>query len=100
MILFSFIQGALQYYFAFFPSYRWGSASVGFVPSITAVNAWMVREPSDCDVVCDWWKQHCGACWCRPMVWSINTYGWRPTVFVIGMSSRWRAGSVRCEASW
>ena len=83
LILFSFIQGALQYYFAFF-LLSLGFSVGGFVPSITAVNAWMVRNRATGMSIVIGGSSLAGLL-VPPMVWSINTYGWRPTVFVIGV---------------
>ena len=83
LILFSFIQGALQYYFAFFVL-SLGFSVGGFVPSITAVNAWMVRNRATGMSFVIGGSSIAGLL-VPPMVWSINTYGWRPTVFVIGV---------------
>ena len=83
LILFSFIQGALQYYFAFF-LLSLGFSVGGFVPSITAVNAWMVRNRATGMSFVIGGSSIAGLL-VPPMVWSINTYGWRPTVFVIGV---------------
>ena len=83
LILFSLIQGALQYYFAFF-LLSLGFSVGGFVPSITAVNAWMVRNRATGMSIVIGGSSLAGLL-VPPMVWSINTYGWRPTVFVIGI---------------
>lgn len=83
LILFSQIQGALQYYFAFF-LLSLGFSVGGFVPSITAVNAWMVRNRATGMSIVIGGSSLAGLL-VPPMVWSINTYGWRPTVFVIGV---------------
>ena len=83
LILFSFIQGALQYYFAFF-LLSLGFSVGGFVPSITAVNAWMVRNRATAMSFVIGGSSVAGLL-VPPMVWSIATYGWRPTVFVIGV---------------
>ena len=83
LIAFSMIQGALQYYFAFF-LLSLGFSVGGFVPSITAVNAWMVRNRATGMSIVIGGSSLAGLL-VPPMVWSINTYGWRPTVFVIGV---------------
>lgn len=83
LILFSFIQGPLQYYFAFF-LLSLGFSVGGFVPSITAVNAWMVRNRATAMSFVIGGSSIAGLL-VPPMVWSIATYGWRPTVFVIGV---------------
>ncbi len=83
LIFFSFIQGALQYYFAFF-LLSLGFSVGGFVPSITAVNAWMVRNRATAMSFVIGGSSIAGLL-VPPMVWSINAYGWRPTVFVIGV---------------
>ena len=83
LIAFSFIQGALQYYFAFF-LLSLGFSVGGFVPSITAVNAWMVRNRATAMSFVIGGSSIAGLL-VPPMVWSIATYGWRPTVFVIGV---------------
>ena len=83
LIFFSMIQGALQYYFAFF-LLSLGFSVGGFVPSITAVNAWMVRNRATGMSIVIGGSSLAGLL-VPPMVWSINTYGWRPTVFVIGV---------------
>ncbi len=83
LIFFSLIQGALQYYFAFF-LLSLGFSVGGFVPSITAVNAWMVRNRATGMSIVIGGSSLAGLL-VPPMVWSINTYGWRPTVFVIGI---------------
>ena len=83
LIFFSQIQGALQYYFAFF-LLSLGFSVGGFVPSITAVNAWMVRNRATGMSIVIGGSSLAGLL-VPPMVWSINTYGWRPTVFVIGV---------------
>ena len=83
LILFSFIQGALQYYFAFF-LLSLGFSVGGFVPSITAVNAWMVKNRATAMSFVIGGSSIAGLL-VPPMVWSIAEYGWRPTVFVIGV---------------
>ena len=83
LILFSFIQGALQYYFAFF-LLSLGFSVGGFVPSITAVNAWMVKNRATAMSFVIGGSSIAGLL-VPPMVWSINAHGWRPTVLVIGI---------------
>ena len=83
LIAFSMIQGALQYYFAFF-LLSLGFSVGGFVPSITAVNAWMVRNRATGMSFVIGGSSIAGLL-VPPMVWSISNYGWRPTVFVIGI---------------
>ncbi|MYF80064.1 MAG: MFS transporter, partial [Chloroflexi bacterium] len=75
--------GALQYYFAFF-LLSLGFSVGGFVPSITAVNAWMVRNRATGMSFVIGGSSIAGLL-VPPMVWSISNYGWRPTVFVIGI---------------
>ena len=54
------------------------------MPSITAVNAWMVKNRATAMSFVIGGSSIAGLL-VPPMVWSINTYGWRPTVFVIGV---------------
>ena len=83
LIFFSQIQGALQYYFAFF-LLSLGFSVGGFVPSITAVNAWMVKNRATGMSIVIGGSSLAGLL-VPPMVWSISVYGWRPTVLVIGI---------------
>ena len=83
LIFFSQIQGPLQYYFAFF-LLSLGFSVGGFVPSITAVNAWMVNNRATGMSIVIAGSSLAGLL-VPPMVWSINEFGWRPTVLVIGV---------------
>ena len=85
LILFSQIQGALQYYFAFF-ALSLGFSMGGFVPSITSVNAWMVNNRATGMSIVIGGSSLAGLL-VPPIVWGINVYGWRPTVMVIGIIS-------------
>ena len=83
LMAFSQIQGPLQYYFAFF-LLSLGFSVGGFTPSMTAVNSWMVRRRTTAmSLVIG--GSSVGGLLVPPIVWGISAYGWRPTVFVIGV---------------
>ena len=83
LIFFSQIQGALQYYFSFF-ILSLGFSMGGFVPSMTAVNAWMVNNRATGMSIVIGGSSIAGLL-VPAIVWGIATYGWRPTVMVIGI---------------
>ena len=83
LIFFSRIQGPLQYYFAFF-LLSLGFSMGGFVPSITAVNAWMVNNRATGMSIVIGGSSLAGLL-VPPIVWSVSVHGWRPTVLVIGI---------------
>ena len=83
LIMFSRIQGPLQYYFAFFVL-SLGFSMGGFTPSITAVNAWMVNNRGSAMSIVIGGSSIAGLL-VPPIVWGISAYGWRPTVLVIGI---------------
>ena len=83
LILFSRINGAVQYYFAFFVL-SLGFSVGGFTPSITAVNAWMSERRATAMSLVVGGSSVAGLL-VPPIVWGINQYGWRTTVLVIGI---------------
>ncbi len=83
LIFFSQIQGVLQYYLAFF-LLSLGFSMGGFVPSITAVNAWMVNNRATGMSIVIGGSSLAGLL-VPPIVWGISVYGWRPTVLIIGI---------------
>ena len=56
----------------------------GFVPSMTAVNAWMVNNRATAMSIVIGGSSIAGLL-VPVIVWGIATYGWRPTVLVIGV---------------
>ncbi len=85
LIFFSQIQGPLQYYFSFF-LLSLGFSMGGFVPSMTAVNAWMVNNRATGMSIVIGGSSIAGLL-VPAIVWGIATYGWRPTVLVIGIAA-------------
>ena len=83
LIMFSQIQGPLQYYFAFF-TLSLGFSMGGFTPSMTAVNAWMINNRASAMSIVIGGSSIAGLL-VPPIVWGISVYGWRPTVLVIGI---------------
>ena len=83
LIMFSRIQGPLQYYFAFFVL-SLGFSMGGFTPSMTAVNAWMVNNRASAMSIVIGGSSIAGLL-VPPIVWGISEHGWRPTVLVIGI---------------
>ncbi len=83
LIFFSLIQGPVQYYFSFF-LLSLGFSMGGFVPSMTAVNAWMVNNRATAMSIVIAGSSIAGLL-VPVIVWGIATYGWRPTVMVIGI---------------
>lgn len=83
LIFYSQLRGPVQYYVAFFIISS-GFSLGGFVPSMAAVNAWMPhRRATAMAVVIG--GSSLGGIFVPAIVWGINTYGWRETVFVIGL---------------
>ena len=85
LIFFSQIQGPLQYYFSFF-LLSLGFSMGGFVPSMTAVNAWMVNNRATGMSIVIGGSSIAGLL-VPAIVWGIASYGWRPTVMVIGIAA-------------
>ena len=85
LIFFSQIQGPWQYYFSFF-LLSLGFSMGGFVPSMTAVNAWMVNNRATGMSIVIGGSSIAGLL-VPAIVWGIATYGWRPTVMVIGIAA-------------
>ena len=85
LIFFSQIQGPLQYYFSFF-LLSLGFSMGGFVPSMTAVNAWMVNNRATGMSIVIGGSSIAGLL-VPAIVWGIATYGWRPTLMVIGIAA-------------
>jgi len=83
LILYSQLQGPIQYYVAYFVI-SLGFSLGGFVPSMAAVNAWMPhRRATAMAVVIG--GSSLGGVFVPAIVWGINTYGWRETTLVIGL---------------
>ena len=83
LILFSRINGPIQYYAAFF-ILSLGFSIGGFTPSITAVNAWMTKRRATAMSLVIGGSSISGLL-VPPIVWGIDSYGWRDTVMVIGI---------------
>lgn len=83
LIFYSQLQGPFQYYLAFF-TLSMGFSLGGFVPSMSAVNAWMPhRRATAMAIVIG--GSSLGGVLVPAIVWGINTHGWRETTFVIGL---------------
>ena len=83
MIFYSQLQGPIQYYAAYF-ILSIGFSLGGFVPSMSAVNAWMPhRRATAMAIVIG--GSSLGGVFVPAIVWGINTYGWRETTLVIGV---------------
>jgi MFS family permease len=83
LIFYSQIQGPIQYYAAYF-ILSIGFSLGGFVPSMTAVNAWMPhRRATAMAIVVG--GSSLGGLFLPAIVWGINTHGWRETTLVIGL---------------
>ncbi len=83
LIMFSRINGPIQYYVAFF-TLSLGFSVGGFTPSITAVNAWMTRHRATAMSIVVGGSSIAGLL-VPPIVWGISTIGWRDTVLIIGV---------------
>ncbi len=83
LIMFSRINGPIQYYIAFF-TLSLGFSVGGFTPSITAVNAWMTRHRATAMSIVVGGSSIAGLL-VPPIVWGISTIGWRDTVLIIGV---------------
>ena len=83
MILYSRLQGPVQYYLAYF-ILSLGFSMGGFVPSMAAVNAWMPHRRATAMAIVIGGSSLAGI-FVPAIVWGINTYGWRETTFVIGL---------------
>jgi len=83
LIFYSLLQGPIQYYAAYFVI-SLGFSIGGFVPSMTAVNAWMPhRRTTAMAIVIA--GSSLGAVLIPAIVWGIDNHGWRGTTFVIGL---------------
>jgi len=83
LIFYSQIQGPIQYYAAYF-ILSIGFSLGGFVPSMTAVNAWMPhRRATAMAIVVG--GSSLGGLFLPAIVGAINTHGWRETTLVIGL---------------
>ncbi len=83
LILYSQLQGPVQYYAAYFVI-SLGFSIGGFVPSMAAVNAWMPHRRATAMAVVIGGSSLAGI-FVPAIVWGINNYGWRETTFVIGL---------------
>ncbi len=83
LIFFSQINGPLQCYLAFLVL-SLGFSSGGFVPSLTAANAWMIRRRALGMSIVEGGVS-VGGLLVPLVVWGIGQYGWRPTVMVMGI---------------
>lgn len=83
LILYSQLQGPVQYYVAFFVL-SLGFSMGGFVPSMAAVNAWMPRRRATAMAIVISGSS-LGGLFVPAIVWGINTHGWRETTLVIGL---------------
>jgi len=83
LIFYSQLQGPIQYYAAYF-ILSMGFSLGGFVPSMSAVNAWMPhRRATAMAIVVG--GSSLGGLFVPAIVWGINTHGWRETTLVIGL---------------
>jgi MFS family permease len=83
LILYSQLQGPLQYYLFYF-ILSMGFSMGGFVPAMAAVNAWMPHKRATAMAIVIGGSS-LGGIFVPAIVWGINTYGWRETVLVIGI---------------
>ena len=83
LIFFSQITGPVQCYLAFL-LLSLGFSSGGFVPSLTAANAWMIRRRALGMSIVEAGVS-VGGLLVPLIVWAISQYGWRTTVMVMGI---------------
>ncbi len=83
LIFFSQVNGPVQTYGAFL-LLSLGFSSGGFVPSLTAANAWMIRRRALGMSIVEGGVS-VGGLMVPLVVWGIGEYGWRPTVLVMGV---------------
>ena len=83
MIFYSQLRGPVQYYLAYF-ILSLGFSMGGFVPSMSAVNAWMPHRRATAMAIVIAGSSLAGV-FVPAIVWGINTHGWRETTFVIGL---------------
>ena len=83
LIFFSQINGPVQCYLAFL-LLSVGFSSGGFVPSLTAANAWMIRRRALGMSIVEGGVS-VGGLLVPLVVWGFSQYGWRTTVMVMGI---------------
>ncbi len=83
LIFFSQINGPVMTYVAFL-LLSLGFSAGGFVPSLTAANAWMIRRRALGMSIVEGGVS-VGGLMVPLVVWGISEYGWRPTVLVMGV---------------
>ena len=83
LIFFSQINGPMECYLAFL-LLSLGFSSGGFVPSLTAANAWLIRRRALGMSIVEGGVS-VGGLLVPLVVWGISVYGWRPTVMVMGI---------------
>ena len=83
LIFFSQITGPVQCYLAFL-LLSLGFSSGGFVPSLTAANAWMIKNRSLGMSIVEGGVS-VGGMLVPLVVWGIGEFGWRMTVLVMGI---------------
>ena len=83
LIFFSQINGPVQCYLAFL-LLSLGFSSGGFVPSLTAANAWMIRRRALGMSIVEGGVS-VGGLLVPLVVWGIGEFGWRMTVLVMGI---------------
>ncbi len=83
LILFSRITGPIQCYFAFL-ILSLGFSSGGFTPSLTAANAWMIRQRATAMSIVEGGVSVAGLS-VPLIVWGISEFGWRTTVMAMGI---------------
>jgi MFS family permease len=83
LIFYSQLQGPIQYYAAYFVI-SLGFSIGGFVPSMSAVNAWMPHKRATAMAIVIGGSS-LGGVLVPAIVWGINNHGWRDTTFVIGI---------------
>ena len=83
LIFFSQINGPVQCYLAFL-LLSLGFSSGGFVPSLTAANAWMIRRRALGMSIVESGVSVSGLL-VPLIVWGVSQYGWRMTVLVMGI---------------
>ena len=83
LILFSQITGPVTYYLAYL-LLATGFSIGGFTPSMAAVNAWMPTRRAIAGAIVVGGSSAAG--FAVPLlVWGISSYGWRPSMFFIGV---------------
>ena len=83
LILFSRISGPIQGYLAFL-MLSVGFSAGGFTPSLTAANAWMIKQRATAMSIVEGGVSVAGLS-VPLIVWGISEFGWRTTVMAMGI---------------